>query len=196
MDKSYVLIAGAGVTSRANLEALVEDYFYAKGKDTCLVLAFDKMPSQGQVFAAQYAKDKGKEIIVFSKENANVSSLPSSTSLSFHPSPIAEAVELATTVMLLWDDSDQNCMLALEKCEELSKTAYNLCEGLTVVKTNNSSVDTIEESVEAPEGYVPSPKMQAPVYPDQSLTEAQKAEIAKLVLAAVEAAVHDALKKA
>ena len=45
MDKLYVLIAGTGVTSRANLEALVEDYFYAKNKEAVLLLAFDKTPS-------------------------------------------------------------------------------------------------------------------------------------------------------
>jgi hypothetical protein len=196
MDKSYVLIAGTGATSRANLEALVEDYFYAKGKDTCLVLSFDKMPSQGQVFAAQYAKDKGKDIVVFCKDGANVSSIPSTASVSFMETPITDAVDMATTVMLLWDDSDQNCMGALEYCKSVGKVAYNLCEGLTVVKTAEPTDEVVITPVEPEKEYVPSPKMQVPIYPDQSLTEAQKAEIAKLVMVAVEAALQDALKKA
>jgi hypothetical protein len=184
MDKSYVLIAGTGVTSRANLEALVEDYFYAKGKDTCLVLAFDKMPSQGQVFASQYAKDKGKDIVVFCKDGANVSSIPSTASASFTETPTTDAIDMATTVMLLWDDSDQNCMVSMEHCVSVGKVAYNLCEGLTAVNQNTVVAPVVEKTVESSE-----PKTKA-------LDEALKAEIIETVLAAVKAALKDALKKA
>ena len=187
MDKSYVLIAGTGVTSRANLEALVEDYLYAKGKDTCLVLSFDKMPSQGQVFAAQYAKDKGKDIVVVCKDGANVSSIPSTASVSFTESPITEAVDIANTVMLLWDDSDQNCMGALEYCKSVGKVAYNLCEGLTTVKQGTVLEEPVDEVVEVEAYDIPLPK---------GLDEALKAEITKAVLDAVKKALQDALKKA
>jgi hypothetical protein len=195
MDKSYVLIAGSGITSRANVEALIEDYFYAKGKDSYLVLAFDKTLSQGQLFAAQYAKDKGKDIILFCREGSNVGSVPTA-SVSFSKSPITDAIDLANTVMLLWDETEQSCMIAAEYCDSIGKTAYNLCEGLTIIKQPAPTDEVVVVPVEPEKEHTFSPKLQVPVYPDQSLTEAQKAEIAKLVMAAVESAVHNALKKA
>lgn len=191
MDKTYVLIAGSGVSSRANVEALVEDYFYAKGKETYLVLAFDKVPSQGQVFAAQYAKDKGKEIIIFCKEGANAGAIPTA-SVSFSNSPITDAIDLAETVMLLWDATEQSCVLAAEYCDTIGKRAYNLCEGLTVVKS--ASLQSSEKPVEAEEAPKPLPK-ETKTLP-KGLDEALKAEITESVLAAVKAALQDALEKA
>ena len=191
MDKSYVLIAGSGVSSRANVEALVEDYFYAKGKETYLVLAFDKVPSQGQVFAAQYAKDKGKEIVLFCKEGANAGAIPTA-SVSFSKSPITDAIDLAETVMLLWDDTEQACMIAAEYCDSIGKKAYNLCEGLTVVKTAEPTDEVVFTPVE--ETAKPLPKEPKPL--PKGLDEALKAEITEAVLAAVKVALQDALEKA
>ena len=191
MDKSYVLIAGSGVSSRANVEALVEDYFYAKGKETYLVLAFDKVPSQGQVFAAQYAKDKGKEIVLFCKEGANAGDIPTA-SVSFSKSPITDAIDLAETVMLLWDDTEQACMIAAEYCDSIGKKAYNLCEGLTVVKTAEPTDEVVFTPVE--ETAKPLPKEPKPL--PKGLDEALKAEITEAVLAAVKVALQDALEKA
>lgn len=189
MDKTYVLIAGSGTTSRANVEALVEDYFYAKGKESYLVLAFDKAPSQGQVFAAQYAKDKGKDIIIFCKEGANAGSIPTA-SVSFSASPITEAIDMAETVMLLWDETEQVCMIAAEYCDSIGKKAYNLCEGLTLIKQSEPTDEVVYEAVE-PEIAPVKAKPKA-----EGLSEALKAEITETVLAAVKAALQDALKKA
>jgi len=190
MDKLYVLIVGTGVTSRANIEALVEDYFYAKGKESYLVLAFDKVPSQGQVFAAQYAKDKGKEIVVLCKEGANVASIPSA-SVSFTKYPITEAVDMVETVMLLWDESDTHCMDAFEHCEAVGKKALNLCEGLSIVKQGNKTVVSPEELMVEPK---PLPKESKSL--PNVLDEALKAEITEAVVLAVKVALRDALDKA
>ena len=192
MDKTYVLIAGSGVSSRANIEALVEDYFYAKGKETYLLLAFDKVPSQGQVFAAQYAKDKGKDIVLFCKEGANAGAIPTA-SVSFSKSPITDAIDLAETVMLLWDDTEQACMIAAEYCDSVGKKAYNLCEGLTVVRQAPPTDEVVYVPVEVGD-VKPLPKEAKPL--PQGLDEALKAEITEAVLAAVKAALQDALKKA
>jgi hypothetical protein len=197
MDKIYVLITGAGVTSRANLEALVEDYFYAKRKEAVLLLAFDKTPSQGQIFAAQYAKDKGKDIVIFCQEGANVTSF-SSASFTNSDTPVVSALSSFSdaTVMLLWDDTDPNCLKALEVCNANNIKAHNLCEGLTIVSNKPSEVLDPAETEEPESEPVLRSKMEVPVYPEDALTEAQQAEIAKLLMVAIEAAVHDALKKA
>ena len=192
MDKIYVLIAGTGVTSRANLEALVEDYFYAKNKEAVLLLAFDKTPSQGQIFAAQYAKDKGKDVVIFCQEGANVSSFQTA-SFTNSKTPVLDALKgfSEATVMLLWDDSDANCLAALEFCKENGIKALNLCEGLTVV----SAAVAKEEPVEEPEPKVEPVQLKLSEVAPEGLSEAVKAQITDAVVAAAKAAVQDALKK-
>jgi hypothetical protein len=191
MDKVYVLIAGTGVTSRANLEALVEDYFYAKNKEAVLLLAFDKTPSQGQIFAAQYAKDKGKDVVIFCQEGANVASFPSA-SFTNSKTPVLDALKnfYEATVMLLWDDSDANCLAALEFCNENNLKPHNLCEGLTLIPNKTSHPVEVEETEEEAK---PLPKEAKPL--PKGLDEALKAEITEAVVSAARAAVQDALKK-
>lgn len=185
MDKSYIVILGNGVTSRANLEALIEDFFYAKDKETYLVIAFDKVPSQGQVFAAQYARDKTKDILIFCSEGANLLPFPAS-SVSYSSTPILDAISQPnSTIMALWNDSDPDCVIAFDQCRATNEKLYNLCEGLSLI-------NSVEVSEEAPK------PVEIPVEPTepQSLSEALKAEITQSVMAAVEAALQNALKKA
>jgi hypothetical protein len=193
MDKMYVLIAGSGVTSRANLEALVEDYFYAKNKEAVLLLAFDKTPSQGQIFAAQYAKDKGKDVVIFCQEGANVSSFPTA-SFTNSKTPVLDALKgfSEATVMLLWDDSDPNCLVALEFCNANNIKPYNLCEGLTLIP---NKVCEVLESFEEPEPKVEPVQLKLSDVAPAGLSEAVKAQITDSVVAAARAAVQDALKK-
>jgi hypothetical protein len=192
MDKLYVLIAGTGVTSRANLEALVEDYFYAKNKEAVLLLAFDKTPSQGQIFAAQYAKDKGKDVVIFCQEGANVASFPTA-SFTNSKSPVLDALKgfSESTVMLLWDDSDPNCLVALEFCKENDIKAFNLCEGLTLVSVSVAKEEPIEEI----EPKVEPMQLKLSDMPLEGLSEAVKAKIEDAVVSAARSAVQDALKK-
>lgn len=193
MDKSYVVIIGKGVTSRANLEALVEDYFYAKSKDVYLALAFDKVPSQGQIFAAQYAKDKGKEIVIFCQEGANLQPF-SSASVSMSTNPIKEAIDLPdSTIMLLWDNSDEECLTASDYCNEVHKRSFNLCEGLSLITRETGISFKADESVK--EDILEELKL-----PDVDAGLAAwavlKAEVKKEVLESVIASLQDALKKA
>lgn len=186
MDKSYIVIIGKGVTSRANLEALVEDYFYAKGTEVYLALAFDKVPSQGQIFAAQYAKDKGKEIVIFCQEGANLQPFPSA-SVSITDTPVKDAVDLpSATVMLLWDDSDESCIAASDYCASIHKRSFNLCEGLSLITRETAGTAVIEEE----------PKPESIEIEGQASWEAMKANFKKELLDDIIAALQDARKKA
>jgi len=40
MSKYFVIVAGNGATSRANIEALMEDYYYAGGDGGTLLLPY------------------------------------------------------------------------------------------------------------------------------------------------------------
>ena len=136
MDKYYVLVAGNGATSRANLEALMEDYYYAQssnGANGTLVLAYKDRPSQGQTFATQLARDKGKDLLVFTTESGKFDGIPSA-SVDISKTPIKNAIEhlkgLKAATFLLWADEDEDCQNALAACKDTEIPCYDLTEGL------------------------------------------------------------------
>jgi hypothetical protein len=130
----YVLVAGDGETSRANIEALMEDYYYAKGDGGALVLAFKDGPSRSQIYAAQYAVDCKKDIIIFCLEDSKTAGIPGATT-NFVAFPYEASVEFLqgqdAIAHLLWDaqDSAKDAKI-LSLCTQNGIPAFNLCEGL------------------------------------------------------------------
>lgn len=147
MDKYYVLVVGTGQTSRANLEALMEDHYYANGPDGILVLAFKDKPSQGQVFASQLAKDKSKEVIIFAPEGANFAGL-GSASITNDNNPLESAIKFVakekSSIFVLWDDEDTDCQNTVSLCNDLKVNCYDLTDGLNQIKSSGK-VDVAEE---------------------------------------------------
>ena len=150
MDKYYVLVVGKGQTSRANLEALMEDHYYANGSDGILVLAFKDKPSQGQVFAAQLAKDKSKEIIIFAPEGANFNGLVSS-SITNDANPLESAIKFVSkdksSIFVLWDDEDTDCQNTVSLCNDLKVNCYDLTDGLNQIKSSGKVEIAKEPSI-------------------------------------------------
>lgn len=136
--KYYVLVAGNGTTSRANLDALMEDHYYANGAEGILVMAYKDKPSQGQVFAAQLARDKSKDIVVFSKDSAEFEGLPGGVAFTNSENPIRDAVKHIkgekAVAFILWDDEDEDCLNTLAICKELDVPCYDLTDGLNDLK--------------------------------------------------------------
>ena len=174
MDKYYVLVVGKGQTSRANLEALMEDHYYANGNNGILVLAFNERPSQGQVFASQLAKDKNKEVFIFASETAKFDGLDSASTTTENK-PIEAAIKFISkeksSVFILWNDEDTDCQTAIGSCNELKVKAYDLTDGLNIIKS---------------EGDVP--KVETPTIPKQ---EELKLNIKEIVNAKEEESEED-----
>ena len=126
----FVLVAGSGESSRANTEALMEDFYYAKGAEGTLVLAYEKMPTKSQIFAAQYAKENKKEIMVFCHDDAQTTGIPGA-SQSASNSPVKDATEFLkgqdAVAFLLWAEDDVDLLV---QCKESGIPAQNLCDGL------------------------------------------------------------------
>jgi len=143
MDKYYVLVAGNGETSRANLEALMEDHYYANGADGTLILAFNSKPNKTQEFAAQFAKDKNKNIIAFSKEDSDFGGLMG-VSLKQCEDPIADAVTMMkdekAAAFLLWADEDEDAANALASCKKLDIPCFDLTDGLSPITAAKTAV--------------------------------------------------------
>lgn len=135
MDKYYVIVAGNGVTSRANLEALMEDHFYANGEHGVVVLYYKDKPSQGQVFAAQLAKDKNKEIIIYTR-SGKFDGIPSSTSVEGDLTTVNSDFKNEKAVaFLLWDDEDQDSVNALADLQGIQ--CFDLTDGLNLMSSAN-----------------------------------------------------------
>jgi hypothetical protein len=163
MEKNYfVLVTGNGDTSRANIEALMEDHYYAKGEGGTLVLAYEKAPTKAQTLVAQYAKVCNKDIIVFCHEDAQTTGVPGA-SQSTHQDPIREAVifvkETDSVAFLLWDEQDDQCFSALKGCLSQNVQAFNLCDGLVPL---NEAIKVPVKPLESVESLKPEPMVKMP----------------------------------
>ena len=153
MDKYYVVVAGTGPTSRANVEALVDDYVYAHGPDVTVILAYEQEPSPGQVFISQWAKDKNKDIIIFAKPGAKFDGLASSSFVEAE-TPLLDACKFVgknhATGFILWDKDEPDSAL-LSTLEEFAIPPYNLTEGLTTIsEVTEPQENEVEEEPEEP----------------------------------------------
>jgi hypothetical protein len=155
MDKYYVLVVGNGVTSRANLEALMEDHYYANGPKGTLVLAFDGKPSQGQVFAAQLAKDKNIDILVWNTKEDAESIPPCSVTQADNPllSAMTYIEDDKSCAFILWSDEDPTCMNALAYAKDLGIACFDLTDGL------NKLVSTADIKAEEAKPVMPKVEM-------------------------------------
>ena len=149
-EQYYVFVAGNGETSRANIEALMEDHYYANGDNGTLVLAFNDAPTRSQAYAAQYAKDCNKDIIVFSYSGAHTAGIPSATAIAA-TDPVQEAVNWLkgqkAVAFLLWQESDG---AILQACLDSNIPASNLCDGLVPLSSTPTPIPTLAKPVDTP----------------------------------------------
>ena len=146
MDKYYVIVTGNGITSRANLEALMEDYFYANGENGVLVLPYKDKPSQGQIFAAQLVKDKGRVTVIYTK-SGNFGALPPGTVVDdIEPMEgvIRDFSKEKTAAFLLWDDEDTESNNSLVEFSASGIECFDLTDGLIKI-SKSSDAKKIEE---------------------------------------------------
>jgi len=133
MDRYYVLVAGSGKTSRANIEALLEDHYYAKGKNGTLVVTYQTKPSPEQVQAIQFSKDKDKDLLLFTTANGRFDGAPSA-SVELSDDPVSSALSflkgLDASAFLLWADEDSDCQNILALAKEVGIPCFDLTEGL------------------------------------------------------------------
>ncbi len=136
MDKYYVLVAGNGETSRANLEALMEDHYYANGADGTLVIAYKTKPTQSQIFAVQYSLDRKKEVLIYATEAASFAGFGSSD-VVLSDTPLEDSVKLLkgekASVFLLWSDEDPDCTDILSAAKDIGAPVFDLTDGLNPI---------------------------------------------------------------
>jgi hypothetical protein len=139
MEKYYVVVAGNGTTSRANLEALMEDHFYAKGADGVVHIVEDGKMSQAKIFSAQFAKDKNKPVF---------------------QSPLSEALSKTdpknTSCFILWSDEDRECQDTLATATEMGIPCFDLTEGLLPITPSKNIQVSVPPSLPVAEEMEPT----------------------------------------
>lgn len=132
-DKLYILIAGTGETSRANVEALLEDTMYTHKNNVAFVLVYNKNATQGHKFVAQLAKDKSNDIILFANEDANFEGIPGAT-FNDSDEPVKDALKFLkgkkAEAYLLWNDEDERMIATVNDCHKAKVKAFDLTDGL------------------------------------------------------------------
>jgi len=144
-----ILITGSGTTSRANVEALLDDYLYAN-PELIVYLAIDGEASQGQIWAAQYAVDKGKSVFAQMTRGSIMMGIPTTVPREQTISPIVDVCQLEKNLIgfVLWNDEDQACLKAVEILTEYGFPALDLTNGLCEIKIIGNT--TKSEPIEIP----------------------------------------------
>lgn len=141
MPTKHILVLGSGETSRANVDALLDDYFFNRKDKYVIVLAFNKQASQGQVFAAQFAKDNNRDLVVFANEGFISAGLPQAT-VNHSESPIKDAINASkgagTEVFMLWSDEDMETANIIGYVSEAGIPAFDLTDGLAKIEASKN----------------------------------------------------------
>lgn len=109
----HIIVVGNGKTSRANIEALIDDYIYANPKVKFSLYSTLGVLSEGQGWLKAYLADK--EIAHESvRELETVSGQK-------------------TAVFILWSDEDADSLWGLATAKELGVQAFDLTDGLALI---------------------------------------------------------------
>ena len=147
-----IVVVGNGKTSRANVEALIDDYFYVYPEMTVYIPVYDSL-SEGQVWALQYASDKNKTIIAKAKPSSKTFGVPvASLDTERYESPLSEILtkDEDVDVFILWDETDNIAVEALALAKEHGNKAFDLTNGLLELGSEPVDLPEVPEVVESP----------------------------------------------
>lgn len=111
-----IIIAGRGKTSRANIEALMEDHYYAN-KNVHVHIVASEAVSDAQAWVMQHAEDMKVDV----QEHVGKDSLSKT---------FAKLAGTDTSVFLIWDDEDTECQSSLIESKSNKFPVFDLTNGL------------------------------------------------------------------
>jgi hypothetical protein len=130
MRRVTIAVIGNAKTTRANVEALISDVVDSVDEAT-IVSVFDQAPSEGILWAEQWAVDKGIPVLKYPGNDYE-------TLLKENP---AEDLKF----FMLWDDEDPECQLAASRAQEARILAYDLTDGLILIPLNSEPISRPQE---------------------------------------------------
>lgn len=125
MRRVTIAVIGNGKTSRANVEALLNDTIESFD-ETHLALIYDNTPSEGVTWSKQYAESKN---VPFKEYSA----------LDFSGLTL-DSKDREIKLFILWDDEDFECVEAIRCSQENSFAAFDLTNGLVSIKSITTEI--------------------------------------------------------
>jgi hypothetical protein len=157
MRRVTIAVIGNAKTTRANVEALIGD-FVDSVDEAAVVTVFDKKQSEGQIWAEQYATDKGLQTGVYDHNGYASMLKEQKNEIKF---------------FILWDDEDPECQLAASIAQANKIPSFDLTDGLIMIPLNSekiaipvvANVPAVEEEVskEPVTAQLSTPTMHQPV---------------------------------
>ena len=140
----YIMVVGSGKSSRVNIESLLDDYLVSIPEEKTLILPIFGKPTEGQVFAAQFAKDQRIDIVAVATASDDLTTLPAVT-VTETKNVLEEAFkpldDQVMGVFILWNDDDEVSAQALAKAKDMGLSAHDLTNGLLpITPADNLSV--------------------------------------------------------
>lgn len=129
-----LIIVGDGDTSRANVEALIEDHFYANPDTTVYMVVVSEL-SRGQAFASQFSKDKSKQVIEIAQNQ------------------ITSDIATNADAFVLWNPENATLQEIVVALKTFGVRLWNLCDGLVPIEINGEGnpppkiVEPVKEEV-------------------------------------------------
>lgn len=134
MRRVTIAVIGNGKTTRANLEALLEDVVDSVD-EASLCLLYDSDTSEAQDWALQWAEDKGLKKFCYPQNSYDE---------LIYENPVEDL-----RFFMLWDDSDPECQLAASQAQKAGIPLFDLTDGL--IRINIENAPSIPEPIKAPE---------------------------------------------
>ena len=125
MRRVTIAVIGNAKTTRANLEALISDVVESVDEAT-IVTVYNEAPSEGLIWATQYAQDKGIESLQYPDNN--------------YETLVADHKRDELRFFMLWSDEDPECQLAASMAQEHNIPAYDLTDGLMLISLNQAPI--------------------------------------------------------
>ena len=125
MRRVTIAVIGNGKTSRANVEALLNDTIESFD-ETYLALIYDNTPSEGVTWSKQYADSKNIPYKEYSALNFSGLTLDNK--------------DREIKLFILWDDEDFECVEAIRCSQENSFAAFDLTNGLVSIKSVTTDI--------------------------------------------------------
>jgi hypothetical protein len=156
-----IIIVGNGETTRANVEALIDDYIYAN-PEVVIYITVESAISEGQIWAAQYAVDKEVKVIAYMTEGAKLTGLPLEVTRQNSNNPVQEACKINEEIVafMLWEDEDVECLNAMAELQSNDVDVLDLTNGLVKISSEN-----------------PIKKVEKPKIPEQELLPEPEPEV-------------------
>jgi hypothetical protein len=160
MRRVTIAVIGNAKTTRANVEALISDVVDSVD-EAAIATVYDETPSEGIVWAQQWAADKGIKL----------NNYPSNNYTQLFEDYKAEDVKF----FMLWSDEDTECQLAASKAQEARVMAYDLTDGLIHIPLNSNPILRPQEPkipvAETVTVVTPEPAVEIKATPDIEVAE-------------------------